>query len=112
MYTDSAGTKVSPTQQTSRIGEKATFVCKSDSDVTWTHNGDKLPPNVKESKTPEGYQKITITNVKLFNKGTYECESSELNKVSFRDEGTLIVKEGMHKYGIHSCFSVFVYWDL
>ena len=85
------------------IGGELTFVCKSDSDVTWTHNGDKLPPNVKQSKTPEGYQKITITIVELSNKGTYECESSELSKFSFRDEGILIVEDGMHKYGLYIC---------
>ena len=112
MYIDSAkipGTKVSPTQQTSRIGEKATFVCRSDSNVTWTYNGDKLPPNAKGSKTPEGDHKITITNVKPSNTGTYECLSwsSILKKHYILGDGNLKV-QGILKYSVYSCFLVFV----
>ena len=100
---EQSGTAVYPHQQTSSIGGEATFICKSHSDVIWTHNGDKLPLNAKQSKTPEGNYKITIMNVKPSDEGTYECQDSKLSKLSHRDKGILLLN-GIHKYGVYSCF--------
>ena len=104
IYAKEPETEVSPIDQITNIGEEAIFVCKSKSEVNWTHNGDKLLPNTIKSKTPEGDNKITIINVQPSNEGTYECQGSKLNKVSSRDEGILTVK-GIHKYGGYLCFS-------
>ena len=47
-------------------------------------------------------------NVKPFDEGTYECQNSKSSILSFRDKGILLLN-GKHKYGVYSCFSVFVY---
>ena len=47
-------------------------------------------------------------NVKPSDEGTYECQSIKFNKLSPRDKGILLLN-GIHKYCVYSCFSVFVY---
>ena len=85
-------TKVTPFHQTSNVGDKAEFFCESESDVTWTFNDTKLPPNVKETKISEKVDKITISNVEPSNEGTYSCQVNVPSKHSIKDHGTLSVK--------------------
>jgi len=70
------------------MGRKAVFECSAKSVGKWLHNNKSLPRNAKFV----GNKLLEIDNVRLHNKGVYECEGIEKNNKIFYAQGTLIIQ--------------------
>lgn len=84
--------KVIPSHETAGIGDEVVFLCQSEGNITWMFNGNKLPNNVKISETYHGLHKITISNVKFSNSGTYSCTNIDSGNSLSQGYGVLSVK--------------------
>ncbi len=62
---------VYPSVQSAEIGDTVRFMCDSQLTKRWGKNGNVLPRNAKVSGKLDRI--LTITDVRMFNEGTYEC---------------------------------------
>ena len=78
-----------PVDQCRQIGRIAYFACKSDENVSWKFNRNKLPSNAR-SGIHGGLYVLNITNLQSDNAGMYTCFGTN-NGNDFKADGFLNV---------------------
>ncbi len=80
--------KVSPKFHQAKEGGTVSFQCHSDFPVKWIHlNHEKLPDNAILLSN-----KLVVDNLKLSNKGIYECQAKTKEGHTFYSIGALFIK--------------------
>ena len=86
-----ARSHVFPNVKSVSVGEDAVFICNAFGSVQWYFNAGQLPTNsFYEVNHETTSHTLTITNVTIYNSGTYSCVGEHL-QTHFSEDVQLIV---------------------
>ena len=82
---------IKPKQKRIGVGKKMTFVCTSDSAVTWYFNNERIVGTQYDIEVKKSQYFLTLRSPQRIDSGEYTCVGTDKDKNLFRSNSILIV---------------------